>query len=328
MHRKLKTNKQGQVTFEQLNEESDYVAIMKTGFRPAWCPIKLSEEDWQAKTYVLSPKVTVIGKVLSSETERGLKALVFAVHKGRRMDGDPESSTDAAGTFQIPDLAPGLYSLTVVAKMHAVQRFEFVVPEGKKTVTLPPISVEPLAAVDILVLDPEGKPVEGAVVSATKLGFRKLPMILGDMFVTSNQSTPISNKAGMVTLKNVAQGTVSFFAEKDGFPTVYAESVFVADAGTKVTLTFMKAGSELTGFCFDKSGVKKKRGQLALLRQGYKKIKRITVIHGDGSFQFQNITPGSYKLFSYNDDPGTIFDGGWFKVRAGAVTTQDYHESN
>lgn len=323
------SNKRGQVSYERLSFDSGLLTIEKSGYSKVFDSIQFSSEAWQGKTYVLWPEVTVIGKVLSNKTGKGLAARISMVLKGEGTGLSFEGLTDDSGAFRIGELAPGLYSITVVGTRHVVERRELLIPEGKKTVSLPPMSLEPLVTVEFLVLDSAGKPVNDARVRASKVGFEMLPMVSGDKIISPGYLTSSTDEQGKLTLNTVAPGTVSFSAEKEGLPTAYAESIIVSDSGTKVTLRFLKTGAELIGYGFNSVGQKLKGVEVALLRRGFRRIEQTVSFKGDGSYSVSNLAPGFYKFVSFKDDPKTVFESsGWFEVRSGTVTTWDYYESN
>lgn len=321
------SNERGLAIFEEVGGEEHILTIIKEGFVAVRESINLSSESQQQKTFVLFPEVIARGKVVSRRTGKGVEANISAFIKGQEKRSHTEIRTKVTGEFELPQIAPGLYSLTVVAKGHVVERREWQVPEGTRVIELPPIQVDPLVSVELLVLDSDGIPVEDAKGRASEIGFLDLPIVSGNIIISSDELSSLTNGEGRLTLKNVVPGMVSFSVEKDGYPTAYADSVIVSNSGTKVTLRFLKNGGELKGHCFDKMGQKLKRGEIAIARRGFKRIAQVAKIKSDGSYQFPVLSPGFYRLISYKDDPKTVFEDGsaYFEVKAG-VTTWDYHE--
>lgn len=318
----------GRFTYKDLAWNLGQISISKAGYTTLSTRVKLSEESVIEQSYILKPWVEIYGSVLSQSTHSKLKGIVSIFERSTKFGEGRETETrlDSQGGFRTRELGPGAYKLMVVVKEHGVIYRDIDIPEGVRSFKIEPIHLEPLETVEVLVLDPEGKGLKDLRVRVTDYGFSELPLVSGGLIIAS-AGTQRTDESGRVLLGNVARGTIGFCAEHPHFPTAYADSVLVSGSGAKVTLRFSKQGGELRGDSFDSEGRKKKRGNLALVRRGFRRPEQTAQIQSDGSFHMRNIAPGQYKLLSFKDDPNRVFEsGGWFQVTAGATTRHDHHD--
>lgn len=318
----------GRFTFKDLAWNLCQISISKAGYTTLSTRMKLSEESVIEQSYTLKPWVDIRGTVLSQSTHSKLEGIVSIFERPVNFGEGIETETrlDSQGGFRTIELGAGAYRLMVVVKGHGVIYRDIDIPEGVRSFKVEPIQLEPLGAVEVLVLDPAGKELEDVRVRVTDYGFSELPLVSGGLIISSGGSQR-TDETGRVLLNNVARGTIGFSAEHPHFPTAYADSVLVSGSGAKVTLRFTKNGGAVVGHAFDSEGRKKKRGNLALVRRGFRRPEQTAQIQSDGSFHLRNIAPGPYKLISYKDDPDRVFEsGGWFQVSAGATTRQDHYE--
>jgi protocatechuate 3,4-dioxygenase beta subunit len=174
-------------------------------------PVKAKTGD-TAVRIVLPPDGGIKGKVTFAD---GSAPGLFTVGLGWS-SGQPFS--DDSGAFEVNDLAPRSYTVTIRgAGFDARQLSEVVVAEGKST-DLGTITVKKGRTISGRVVDADGRAVSGASVRAGKMLFgdgSSSKAAGGGPPMARNQKETVTDEAGDFTMYGVGRGDLSIVAEHD-----------------------------------------------------------------------------------------------------------------
>lgn len=306
-----KTGADGSFKLEGLPEGSLAVRVEAAGLAPAFA----DKVPWGASlTLKLKPGVTVLGRVLDLKTQRPFGgATVRAIEKdaarfGR--DAAHTATTAEDGTFRIADCAVGIVQIEAMAPRTARARLENVLARAPRPgETLDPTTntlyLQPGGKLAGKVTGPDGKPMEGAFVSAAPAEGNLFAMFRD----TGNERT---DATGHYVLDGLPAGTrYNVTARKSGLTDGEAGPIAV-EAGTDrqdvdlklesgAALTFRLVTVDDTPVSetdvrVDPGGERRGRGR-AGARMALAGISQEQIVPGpQGKFTVKNLEPGSFDV--------------------------------
>ncbi len=197
--------------------------------------LRVREDDWYDAGEIRLEFGTIVqGRVVDEATQLGVAgATVFLAnsHQAHAMLATPgrergiAALTDASGFFRFTS-APtqGLVNLSVEAVGYASSPVlnQPLKPQGPNEFTLPVVRGEPIAGV---VVDPDGKPIGGATVTATGLSTK-----------TPQNATSVSAADGTFTFPSLRIGPYQLQTSMEGFLDAREPMVMSGDTAVKLVL--------------------------------------------------------------------------------------------
>jgi protocatechuate 3,4-dioxygenase beta subunit len=295
----------------------------------------------------------LLGQVLNGITGEPLRKAVVRLRGQGGQNMARQADVDSAGRFEFRNIEPGRYILTAKRTGFADQAYGAKRPgsrrgspvsieQGQEMKNLI-IKLTPHGVVMGRLLDEDGEPKAGVSVSAMRFEW------MGNRRQLSSYGSASSNDLGEYRIYGLAPGTYILQASpphdynftapdpelsakpEEGYVTTCYPGTTDSSTAARVSV---KAGTELRGFDFRmaKSHVVRVRGvvlngatgkpvrtSLMLLprNKGYSawmEMKQAVVMDQHGTFEFKNVSPGSYTL------RGTVMSQ---ETRLGAVQTLD-----
>jgi hypothetical protein len=238
----------------------------------------------------------------------GEPVLCFAAGAGYHS----ESSTGLDGHFEIGGLEPGAFTLKVEAPGHALAWIGPIEVAGG-TIAEANAALEPEAAIDGQVTDPNGLPIAGATVATQwqKGSWR-------------NSARARSDRDGGFHLGSLSPGVYTLQAEKSGFTTVVRRDVATGASAIDIVLTSF---SRLEGRVTDlRSGRPVGKFTVRLLParadlETHDPLPPRDFESEDGAYRIENVPSGSYRLIVLAD--GHLEHESALEVPEGEPATRD-----
>ena len=272
-------------------------------------------------TVEMTPGVTValrVVKDLDGAPVPGAQVMLTRFEKGPKgrvwLPPGDRTPVDEQGVWRRGGYAPGRVQLAVTAPGFQEFRKSVTIPGDGPVADLGEIRLLASGRIEVTVLDAEGRPVEGAQVSAggesAGIVVRRASSTEGDEGKTSEEvevSASFStgapsggartDAAGRVVVRDVQGESVTVKASKAGQPDVYVADVAVPSDGRpgQVTLSFSAPG-RIHGRAFGKNGEVLAKTPVMLFVPGWPMAVRSGRTDTEGQFAFEGLGAGEYQL--------------------------------
>jgi len=213
---------------------------------------------------------------------------------GGRVEADFE---DAAGRFELGGLHPGTWSLQLTAEGHRPPREPLEVGIPRSGAPLE-ITLARSAEIRGVVVDPQGAPIGGAEVGASR-GPRPAFGRWGD-----GSSRTKTDADGTFRLAGVAPGTIALSAEHADWAASVPTPVEIAAGGVAEGVVLaLRAGGTIRGHVYDDAGEPQAGRRIGLGENAFAVMGM--AFGGDdagqtsdasGAFTFLHVTPGEYSV--------------------------------
>ncbi len=209
------------------------------------------------------------------------------------VDNNPRSAAfeSAEGKFFLEGLQDGKYSFAVTAD-------GYLQTGGKPSVVIPQAEAEFLVRLVRTgsaagrVVDPTGRPVAGASISAGTPGTNG-PFNFGNDDVSSD-----SDENGEFVLEHVPSGTIELTASADDWAKSEPLAVqIVPRERTPNLVVVLRAGGRLTGEIYNSSGAPSAGRTIQMFSMDAGDMRSISA-DAAGRFEADHLTPGSYQLIA------------------------------
>lgn len=215
---------------------------------------------------------------------------------------DIEAATDATGRFEIPDLPAGTFDLTARSAGYApISVPGLEIPAGGGSTDLGTVMLVQGVALEGVVVDPRGRPVEGAQVFVSEATGDIIPRGLPD-------STPaaVTGQDGFFRVEDRRAGeTVNVDVRRSGFAPGAAPGV-LAPTEEPVRIV-LKPSSAVEGRVVDEDGKPVPGSRVSLvpteptaMSRGFMMFSanatRSAVSADDGSFRLEDVPPGAVEV--------------------------------
>jgi len=279
---------------------------------------------------------TVQGVVLKAATGEPLRKATVEIWQEGILGKRSDAATDGTGHFELKNLDPGQYRLSVERNGYVRQEYGQTKPEGPSSfLTLSPgqkvsditIRLIPAAVITGHVYNEDGEPVQGAQVLALRYAYADGQREL------AHAGEARTNDLGEFRIYGLAPGQYVVEADKQprffallkaepGYVPIYYPGVFDADRATPIavragdefpsvditlqtTHTLTLRGHVISGV----SGGPALRAQVYLLSQGATTSGRHVTSQSfvndpQGVFELRNVTPGAYFLYAFLYEEG------------------------
>lgn len=199
----------------------------------------------------------------------------------------PSTRTDPEGSYRIPGIPPGTLSVTVEAEgFQQENRGDVAVLEGASTRA--DFSLEPGHLLAGVVLDPAGKPVQGATVSARAADGERAPGV-----PRPRGASAITDGAGAFRITTLPPGLWNLTVSATGLPSRTLQGVASGTGGLEVRLPpAMAIRGRVTG----PAGEPIRRATVQARVEGESGSSGSGRTGDDGAFEIQRLAPGSYTL--------------------------------
>ncbi len=250
-----------------------------------------ADEHRDSLVFFARARQWVQGQIQDAERRPVAGARVeLAADPRRRAQAVPAAVvTDDAGRFRLGPASPGAgYRLLVAAAGHAPFASDgFEVDEGRTT-ELKPIRLLPAWSLEILVRDPDGRPVPGAFAQAD------------DVERPLGGAGPLARSArggadGRLVLEGLAPSDVRARVSASGYQSVDLEVAYPSTGAARSETVYLLAGLGLRGVV--RAGASGTAPPYALQLQSVRTGELQSSATGpDGAFAFTGLAPGTYDL--------------------------------
>lgn len=321
-----KTDAQGLARIEGLSSAEVTLAAKAEGFATVVQEAKLGAGDPATpRRLMMRAGCSVTARLVrdsdGAPLTRGLAFLEPIVH-GPNVDvsADGSNRPDAEGRITLEGVAPGRYRLRAQSPELAATEVACEVPVNVRTVDLGDVRLGALAGLDVVVLDPDGAPVEGATVDAGK-GMGGGVMIA----VSTDDAAPAmpgmgrsarSGADGRARLEGLQPGNVTVRASKPPFADGTAVVGVKAGVRAEVQVKLARPGRVEGRVLGLEPGA---RLRVTLLRRGSPMPVASADVAADGTFAFERVAPGEYGLSTggHGAPPPA-----WFTLAEGETVTR------
>jgi hypothetical protein len=187
------------------------------------------------------------------------------------------TATDAAGAFQLEGLSPGSWAVTVDAPgTHPVSLPRVPVPGEPLDVTL-----EPLGAVEGIVLQPDGRPAAGALVRG------------------ASADHGAEDRAGADGRFRLAAPPGSYVVQAslgEGFAATAGSMSLAAGETVRDTVVRLGPAATVSGEVVRRDGAPASGAEVALFLHRTREIAARAVAAADGRFTVRGLSPGAYDI--------------------------------
>jgi uncharacterized GH25 family protein len=214
-----------------------------------------------------------------------------------------DGTSDAKGRFAVAHLPAGTWELTVKAAGFAPLTVPgLAVPEGKGATDLGTVVLSPGAAVEGQVVDPDGKPIEGAEIRALTHG------AIGNMFVISRDpgaADAFTAADGAFRLEDRAPGqALDLTVSHPGYGQGKAQGVAVPSA--EPVRIVLQPTARVSGRVLGKdgkgiAGARVTLSEMVTMNMGGRSMMRPGnwkpgVTDEDGAFSYSDVSPGNVEV--------------------------------
>ncbi len=279
--------------------------------RSAWFSVRAeSVQPGSDIELLLHPPLGITGQVTDEKKNAPAKFTVHAVRKakggfgpvGMEQRHEPFESED--GSFFLGDLTEGSWELTIESEGYVSPARKSVAVPSEGTILFPVVRA---ASISGQVLTPTGAPVASATVTVD-LG---IVAFQNTMATIDNRPTVETDESGLFKFENLPPGSTGLIAKHED----YCESEpvpFELTAGARYEEAEirLRAGGQLTGLVYDKSG-EFAAGFLVVLNSP--EMRQIfSKTNSDGEFEIDHVPPGHWQVVAMNsgNDYSTDTDGG------------------
>ena len=222
---------------------------------------------------------------------------------------------DPQGEFKLVGLTPGRWQIRVRSEGFETERKTVFVQEGQMTEDVE-IRMGQGAIVRGIVVDKrDGKPVEAAMVSASRNqegGFAMLAQGFMD-----GQAVTVSKPDGSFELRGADDGSTWMHVMAEGYATGNLQIDAIEDGEVRedIKLELMPGGS-ITGKVTDRHGAFLPRRMVVAFSPGSQDFQQGATDEG-GVYRIDNLRPGNYLLISVSLDDESLFTGDFMSMLSG-----------
>jgi len=178
---------------------------------------------------VMRKGLRVTGLVINQQGDPVAHASVLSIFSGGRSFSQTETRTDASGLFCFENWRSGQTVLTVKAEYYAQACQGIIIGERMKALHF---VLEPEYTLKVKVLDPDGRPIPGALIQGRywRSEIRGLPL---QDSIRVQQET---NEQGMAVLRTLPADTVGYQISRQGYTGLWRYDMAGTDAERTITL--------------------------------------------------------------------------------------------
>jgi protocatechuate 3,4-dioxygenase beta subunit len=279
------------------------VRLKLSAERPGYAPAQVSgvAAPTEDVVFVLSPRGRITGRVVASDARpvAGVALQAISVKTetfgGMAIQGGAvvEARSHEDGTFAIDGVEPGPIELTGSGPEWQESSLQLRLPAGQDLEGVE-LVLHKAALLEGQVLGPDGNPVARAEIG------RYLPPRPGE--IRYEAPLAFSDAEGRYRIGSLAPGRLSFAARH----AMFGEAVREIDAQPGAnTLDFeLSGGQTVSGRVVDPSGYPVAEARVSLRSSSWAAGPSDAVSEADGSFHFEGISPGSYRLEAQKENEG------------------------
>jgi protocatechuate 3,4-dioxygenase beta subunit len=336
------TDAQGQARLEGLSSSELTLQVQADGYASYVADVALGAGDpATARLVILEPGASVTGRLVDgagAPVTKGFVMLEPLVHGGDvNVQAGADQQPGPDGRFRIRGVRKGSWRLRAhcpgVAPGSAT-----VEVAGRGDVDVGDVVCAALLGIDVVVQDPDGAPVEGAVVEAGLGGGGMMVAIMavdsdskGEAPAFMAQRQGRTGVDGRAHLEGLEPGGYTVRASCPPFADGWGEARVVAGTPPDPVTVQLTEGGKVEGRVLPAAGEPSPPPptSVSLFRRGREMPVSSTKSGPDGAFFFERVSPGEYRL-----GLGLAFGGGspgpggspakadWFRVDDGASVTR------
>jgi protocatechuate 3,4-dioxygenase beta subunit len=304
------TDANGEAVVRGLASSEVSVSIEADGFVPLNTEVKVEGDE--KRTFSLRPGASIVGRAVDQDGKPVEGAMVWTEPRVRDGAGLSISSSDATaadGRFHTKSVGPGDWRIRVMKPGLAPASKDVTIASDSLETDAGDLVLNGLSSVDVVVVDPDGHPVEGADVEQDN----------GGTFVIAVQDEKTdapglgrrarTDAAGKARLDRLEPGTISLRATHSGF--CDGRATAVVPAASSVTIKLGRGG-RVEGQAVAADGTPLGRAHVTLVAKGQRAPSEATTA-SDGTFAFEHMSPGTYSVWLGEPQE----DADWFTVAEG-----------
>lgn len=334
------TDAQGLARLDGLSSSELTLQVQADGFASHVADVVLGAGDpATARVVVLEPGASVTGRLVDAAGKPVTKGFVMLEPLVSGPDVDvsagPDQRPGPDGRFRIRGVRKGSWRLRAHSPGVAPGSATVEVA-GRGDVDVGDVVLAALLGIDVVVQDPDGAPVEGAVVEAGQGGGGMMVAIMavdstsegegeGPMFMSQRQGR--TGVDGRVHLEGLEPGGYTVRATCAPFADGWGEARVVAGQDPDPVIVKLTLGGKVEGRVLPAAGepAPPPTTSVSLFRRG-REMPVSTVKSGDdGGFVFERVAPGEYRVGlggGMGMGPGPAPKAEWFRVEDGATVTR------
>lgn len=301
------TDVDGRFCLEHVKPGQYTVAVAKQGFKPGREP-RVEAGDTRL-VFQLSPKSSISGVVLARDTGQPVPTfqvqlrVAYENTEATGKMGSVMTVQNPRGEFLVDDVAEGTYVVEAVAEGYAPTLSERIRVGSSQEVVGITIQLAQGGAITGQIVDPEGKPVAGAMIETRDTTWTDdyfTAVVLGDQFPTNASTKQArSDGEGNFTISALTPETYQIRIKTDRFTELVKADLRVVEQGTlNVGRIQLEAGGTITGTVVGADGQIVPGAQIQLRPDGASSgiSMRTGKADAQGVFVLRNVKAGNYKI--------------------------------
>jgi hypothetical protein len=293
------TNARGEATIPNVDKRFATLEITADGFAKQSRSITIDLDQPSSRVAVTMRRpVTLTGRVLSRTTLSPLAQASISLMREPSNAGEAHLtiSTDKEGRFTATGVDPGNFRLFISMAEHSRLETKIRVSEGIGELNLGDLLLDGLVKLTVTVLDADGMPVPGLIVSRGEYRYLESNGA-GSSIPMPNVNCGVTGENGVVTANNLESGKISLQVNREGLVVHFKDVVDMQQGPSfDVTLHLPRALAKLELRLLETDGATKDFG---LRRIGHSHQYRFATATDAGELIMADIPPGSYELVTY-----------------------------
>ena len=315
------TGPDGRFCLEHIKPGQYTVAVAKPGFKPGR-EARVEAGD-TSLLFQLAPRSSISGVVLAADSGQPLtnfKLQLRVVYENTEATGKVGPSIpvqNARGEFTLDDVSEGMFLVEASAEGFAPTFSERLRVGASQEIVGVTIQLTRGGAITVKIVDPEGKPVAGAVIETRDNTWTDdyfTAVVLGDQFPTNASTKQTrSDSNGDFEITGLTPELYQVRVKTQNFTELVKAELRVTEQGTlNVGELRLEAGGTITGTVVGVDGQIVTGAQIQLRPDGAHAglTMRTGKADGQGAFVLSNVKPGNYKIMAMVSGGGDDIFGG------------------
>ncbi len=289
----------GNYTFPDLAPGNYAVVVTRTGYNSQFVGATVVSNVNTVVNFALTyPPGTIAGRVIETGTSLPIPAATVSAFQGETFVSS--DLTDEEGNYEIPDLAPGEYTLVVLADDYQGASSAASVSANTTTTVNFSLSLNPGTLAGTITDAVSMDPISGATIL----------VFSGATLITSG----VSDADGMYNITNLAPGTYFILVRADNYRGAISSQAVMASMTTTANFALNQNPGSVEGQILNLCDGSPLPGVLVVVTNG-SAVLGFSLTDSDGNYSIDGLAPGDYIVaagkqnFFSNSDSVTILSG-------------------